>query len=84
MKILGTVLIVAILWLSHRGHATEPAPVGACMGNDHPSSKCKTCETCFYCGKKGRWGARPENSGTCSVCQAKRESEKQSKGTTHP
>jgi hypothetical protein len=42
--------------------------VGCCQGYNHPSVGCKTCEHCFYCGKKGRWGKRPDNSATCAVC----------------
>jgi hypothetical protein len=63
-----------MLWTSA---GADQAPViewqkGKCLGGLKPSEKCKTCESCWYCGRKGRYGARPENSGTCVVCEKAR------------
>jgi hypothetical protein len=72
---------MVVTWLTFAAVSTAGAepPAGVCMGGSQPAKACKTCETCFYCGHKGRWGDRPDNSGTCLVCQAKREAEAKGK-----
>ena len=48
------------------------AQAGPCRGGAQPSSLCKTCEYCSYCGTdKGR----AHNSATCSVCEKNRAAE---------
>ena len=42
---------------------------GRCLGGNQPSVHCKNCSTCNYCGKRGRYGSRPQNSATCVMCE---------------
>jgi hypothetical protein len=72
------ILAATVFALVAHARGAEPPP-GVCMGGSQPAKACKNCETCFYCGRKGRWGDRPENSGTCIVCQAKRDAEAKGK-----
>ena len=47
--------------------------VGPCQGGLRPSTACKTCVHCAYCGKTH---GRAANSGTCAVCPAGKTGEK--------
>jgi hypothetical protein len=49
---------------------------GKCQGGNRPSISCKTCERCAYCGTKPGSVVktkRPENSGTCIVCERRKQ-----------